>query len=135
MEDDVRDERTFGDPVSTALLEAMLENSDGVGKRMAGELLALRADVEALRKDAERYRWLRDVNQRIDYTSDWKAKTPKGRLIEAITVGVQDCFKITLPLFHTHDSEPIWKDGGHIDWQANMDAAIDAALSQAGQPK
>ena len=85
-------------------------------------------------KDAARYRWLRDENKRIDYTSDWKSRTPSGRLLEALSdEGVPECFKITLLLHHVpKDGEPIWKDGGHIDWAANMDAAIDAAMQQDG---
>jgi hypothetical protein len=84
--------------------------------------------------DAKRYRWLRDENKRIDYTSDWKAKDPRGRLLEAITSDVPECFKITLLFHHVpKGGEPIWKEGGHIDWAANMDAAIDAAMRKEGE--
>lgn len=85
-------------------------------------------------RDARRYRWLRDSNDRIDYTSDFKATTAKGRMLEAITTDVPECFKITLLFHHVpKGGEPIWKDGGHIDWAANMDAAIDAAIAQQGE--
>lgn len=77
---------------------AHCEMSKATARKAAAEITRLRAEAEALRKDAERYRWLRDRLFGADW--DWNNEG------------------VPVVLFR-------WPDGASIG--ADLDAAIDAA--------
>lgn len=85
--------------------------------------------------DATRYRWLKHRFTGLSYTSDTgpRPSTPEQRMLYAINAAGKkntDLIEILLPCFHLGPfDEPIWKDGEHFDYAANMDASIDAAMN------
>ena len=102
-------------------------------------LLDKALDGEALTADAVRYRWLRDESNCLSYTTDTgpQPSTPHSRMMWAINSAgkrTTDMIEIRLLCHHLGPGdEPIWKDGEHFDYAANMDAAIDAAAAGNGQ--
>jgi hypothetical protein len=104
------------------------------------QLCAQSKEANALRADALRYRWLRDSNIRMDYTSDfpqgWLLLSPETRLLRSVHENFPECIKMTVHLLHVPDGgEPIWKDGGHFDFGANLDAAIDQARTDQARER
>lgn len=102
---------------------------------VARELTDLRARLEKAEKDAERYRWLRESDC-LSYVSDTgpRPSTAAQRMAYALKMhGKQtsDMIEIRLLCHHLGPAdEPIWIDGAHFDYSANMDAAIDAAIAK-----
>ena len=95
------------------------------------------SELAQAKKDAERYRWLRNSNEHTHYgCSRNPGRTPMEKLMLAIEDDprIFECIICEIPLAHVpKDGEPIWKDGGHFDFAANMDAAIDAAMQAQGK--
>lgn len=79
---------------------------------------SLRAENAELRADAERYRWLRNDNKGMHYTTDFDAngKYGKGDTVDIIVIEIPCAF-----------DEPRWTPEGHFDCALELDAAIDAA--------
>jgi hypothetical protein len=75
-----------------------------------------RADAE---KDAVRYRWMRDQNKRMHYTTDYQPD------------GCTDLIQIEVPVV----GEPIFTPEGHFDFSMELDRAIDAAILAANKEK
>ena len=118
-------------------------------QNIAAYIDALRAQFAALlvkskddARDAERYRWLRNVNKHTHYGHNRiPGLTPSQKLHIAIYGDPRsfECITCEIPLAHVRDGgEPIWcnEDGdapdaepGHFDFAANMDAAIDSAIA------
>ena len=73
-----------------------------------------RADAE---KDAVRYRWMRDQNKRMHYTTDYQPD------------GCTDLIQIEVPVV----GEPIFTPEGHFDFSMELDRAIDAAILAANK--
>lgn len=78
--------------------------------KQAAEIASLRAERDAMKADAERYRWLRNVN-------------PKGEIIFDHSKEEKGVFVLYIPF----DGEPIENDAEMV---IRMDAAIDAAKEQ-----
>lgn len=72
------------------------------------DAIALQREVEALRKDAERWRWLRANFGAIVVDTEWRGGPAEGRYVRSVTLN---------PLLGP--TEP-----------ASIDAAIDAALQE-----
>ena len=81
--------------------------------QMCAEVTRLHGEVEALRTDAERYRWLRSKSKET-------LLNPKGAASEF------------LPDMRTHWQMPVLICSGPIGCYLEFDAAIDAAMK--GQP-
>lgn len=116
-------------PESRALVYA-----EATVKPLLQRIEALEAELAACKKDAERYRWLR-ASDCLSYTSDTgpRPSSPESRMLYAIRNAgkkTSDMIEIRLLCYHLAPyQEPIWIDGEHFDYGANMDAAIDAAIA------
>jgi hypothetical protein len=66
-------------------------------------------------RDAARYRWLRDQNKRMHYTTDYQPE------------GCTDLIQIELTVV----GEPVFTPEGHFDFARELDRAIDTALTAA----
>lgn len=69
-------------------------------------------------RDAERYRWLRDQNKRMHYTTDY---APEGCF---------DLIQIEVRVI----GEPVFTKEGHFDFAFELDRAIDEAKSKPCAP-
>ena len=102
--------------------------------KLFDELAAIASEVEENARHASYYLYLRDKHQRVAYTTDVEGRTPEARMLDGIRkAGVvnTDLIRIDLPCYHLGPTEePIWKDGEHFDYAANMDASIAAAISK-----
>lgn len=105
-------------------------------ERQIRELRAENARLALDAPDAKRYRWLRNDNLKMDYTHDfpqgWLLKTKAERFYLAVMNknDFPECIKMTVHLHHApKGGEPIWINNAHFDFGANLDAAIDAAIS------
>ena len=101
--------------------------------QLRAENAALKAELAEAKKDAERYRWLKNSDC-LSYVSDTgpRPSTAYQRLSYALKMHdkqTSDMIEIRLLCYHLGpQDEPRWIDGKHFDYVANMDAAIDAAM-------
>lgn len=145
----------FARAIEAGAIKRIQEQMQTAAAEMINEILAARRSVSELSDEATElfkrleeiatefedtarhasfYLYLRDKHPRITYTTDVEGRTPGARMLDGIRkAGVvnTDLIRIDLPCYHLGPTqEPIWKDGEHFDYAANMDASIAAAISK-----